>query len=282
MGTRHGANDGAARIVRVSSKNGSLAAAARVIVPGSRSGPYGVESVALSPDGAVLYPCARRPATAAGYHYSVVLAAYHAADGRLTRVLGSWNSDQVPCQLAIAPSGNYSLVTGIFTAPAPYATRVNLSTGQAAPVGRAFVPGQSSGERDPYEIAVVAPGPAEQTRMAAAGIGPASARTERPGSRRPTFRSGPGCRARAHSWAARHPAHAPAMQLRAQPACRRAGDVWIADGPCAPPAGRDPGTARSDDLNKEDRCTVLGKVLAEAKQSLATGRRAGAGNTCVG
>jgi len=56
--------------------------AARVVVPGSRSQAHGVEGVALSPDGKVLYACSRRPATPAGYHYSAVLAAYHAASGR--------------------------------------------------------------------------------------------------------------------------------------------------------------------------------------------------------
>jgi hypothetical protein len=152
-GTSRGANDGAARIVRASAKNGPLTAAARVVVAGSRSAPYGVESVALSPDGAVLYACARRPATAPGYHYSVVLAAYHAASGGLIRVLGSWNSDQFPCQLAMAPSGDYALVIGIFSAPAPYAYRVNLSTGQAKPVGRALIPGRPPGDKDPYTIA---------------------------------------------------------------------------------------------------------------------------------
>jgi hypothetical protein len=153
VGTSRGANDGAARIVRASAKNGPLTAAARVVVPGSRSAPFGVESVALSPDGAVLYACARRASTAPGYHYSVVLAAYHAATGGMIRVLGSWNSDQFPCQLAIAPSGDYALVTGIFIAPAPYAYRVNLSSGQAKPVGRALVPGRSAGDKDPYTIA---------------------------------------------------------------------------------------------------------------------------------
>ncbi len=152
-GSSRGANDGAARIVRVSAKNGPLTAAARVVVPGSRSPAHGVESVALSPDGAVLYACARRASTAAGYHYAAVLAAYHAASGRLIRVLGSWNSDQFPCQLAMAPSGDYALVTGLFTAPAPYAYRVNLSTGHATRVGRALVPGKSPGDRDPYIIA---------------------------------------------------------------------------------------------------------------------------------
>lgn len=139
--------------MRTSAKNGPLTAAARVIVPGSGSSAYGVESIAMSPDGTVLYACTRRPATAAGYHYSVVLAAYHAANGRMMRVLGSWSSDQFPCQLAMAPSGDYALVTGLFTAPAPYAYRVNLSTGQAKPVGRALVPGRPPGDNDPYMIA---------------------------------------------------------------------------------------------------------------------------------
>jgi hypothetical protein len=152
-GSSNGVNDGAARIVRVSAKNGSLTAAARVVVPGSRSPPHGVESVALSPDGAVLYACSRRAATAAGYHYSAVLAAYHAANGRLIRVLGSWNSDQFPCELAMAPSGDYALVTNLFTAPEAYAYRVNLSTGHAEPVGRALVPGRAPGDRDPSMIA---------------------------------------------------------------------------------------------------------------------------------
>jgi hypothetical protein len=153
VGTSRAANDGAARIVRANAKNGPLTAAARTVVPGSGPAPYGVESVALSPDGKVLYACARRAAAAAGYHYSVVLAAYHAVDGRLIRVLGSWNSDQFPCVLAMAPSGDYALVTGLFTAPAPYAYRVNLSTGQAMPVGRALVPGRPPGDRDPDIIA---------------------------------------------------------------------------------------------------------------------------------
>ena len=152
-GSSRGTNDGAARMVRFSAKNGSLTAAARVVVPGSRSPAHGVESVALSPDGAVLYACARRSATAAGYHYSAVLAAYDAANGHMIRVLGSWNSNQVPCQLAMAPSGRYALVTGLFTAPAPYAYRVNLSTGQAVPVGRALIPGRPPGNKDPYIIA---------------------------------------------------------------------------------------------------------------------------------
>ena len=109
--------------------------------------------MALSPDGKILYACSRRAATAAGYHYSAVLAAYHARNGRKIRVLGSWNSDQFPCQVAMAPSGRYALVTGLFTAPEPYAYRVNLSTGQATPVGRAFTPGRPAGDTDPYTIA---------------------------------------------------------------------------------------------------------------------------------
>ena len=133
--------------------NGSLTAAAHVVVPGTRSPAHGVEGVALSPDGKILYACSRRAATAAGYHYSAVLAAYHAATGRKIRVLGTWNSDQSPCLLAIAPSGDYALVTGLFTAPGPYAYRVNLSTGQATPVGRAFTPGRPAGDTDPYTIA---------------------------------------------------------------------------------------------------------------------------------
>ena len=153
VGTSRGVNDGSARIVRISAKNGPLTAAARVVVPGSKSPAFGVESVALSPDGKVLYACTRRAATAAGYHYASVLAAYHAADGHLIRVLGSWNSDQFPCELAIAPSGHYALVTGLFTALAPYAYRVNLATGQAVPVGRALVPGRPQGDKDPYTIA---------------------------------------------------------------------------------------------------------------------------------
>jgi hypothetical protein len=153
MGTGRAANDGAARIVRASANSGSLTAAARVVVPGSRTAPYGVESVALSPDGKVLYACSRRAAAAAGYHYSAVLAAYHAASGRKIRVLGSWNSDQFPCLLAMAPSGDYALVTGLFTAPGPYAYRVNLSTGKKAPIGRAFTPGRPAGDTDPYTIA---------------------------------------------------------------------------------------------------------------------------------
>ena len=127
--------------------------AARVVVAGIRSPAHGVEGVALSPDGKVLYACSRRPATAAGYHYSAVLAAYHAASGRKIRVLGSWNSDQSPCLLAMAPSGDYALVTGLFTAPGPYAYRVNLSTGKKAPVGRAFTPGRPAGDTDPGTIA---------------------------------------------------------------------------------------------------------------------------------
>lgn len=153
IGTGQAANDGAARIVRASAKSGSLTAAAHVVVPGSRTAPYGVESVALSPDGKVLYACSRRAATAAGYHYSAVLAAYHAASGRKIRVLGNWNSDQFPCLLAMAPSGDYALVTGLFAAPEPYAYRVNLSTGQATPIGRAFTPGRPAGDTDPSMIA---------------------------------------------------------------------------------------------------------------------------------
>jgi hypothetical protein len=83
----------------------------------------------------------------------VVLAAYQAASGRMIRVLGSWNSDQFYCQLAMAPSGDYALVTGLFTAPQPYAYRVNLSTGQAKSVGRALVPGKLPGDKDPFTIA---------------------------------------------------------------------------------------------------------------------------------
>ncbi len=154
-GRRHkpGANDGAARIVRASAKSGSLTAAARVVVPGSRTAAHGIESVALSPDGKVLYACSRRAATTAGYHYSVVLAAYQAGNGHQIRVLGSWNSDEFTCQLAMAPSGDYAIVTGGATAPAPYGYRVNLSTGQATPVGRAFTPGRPAGNTDPYTIA---------------------------------------------------------------------------------------------------------------------------------
>ena len=153
MGTGWATNDGAARVVRASAKSGSLTAAARIVVPGTLSPAHGVEGVALSPDGKVLYACSRQAATAAGYHYSAVLAAYHAAGGRKIRVLGSWNSDQSPCLLAITPSGDYALVTGLFTAPAPYAYRVNLSTGQTTPVGRAFTPGRPAGDTDPYTIA---------------------------------------------------------------------------------------------------------------------------------
>ncbi|HEX9518765.1 MAG TPA: hypothetical protein VF940_21620 [Streptosporangiaceae bacterium] len=153
MGTGRATNDGAARVVRASAKSGSLTAAARVVVPGIRSPAHGVEGVALSPDGKVLYACSRRAATAAGYHYSAVLAAYNAASGRKIRVLGSWNSDQSPCLLAMAPSGDYALVTGLFTAPGPYAYRVNLSTGKKAPVGRAFTPGRPAGDTDPGTIA---------------------------------------------------------------------------------------------------------------------------------
>ncbi len=152
-GTSRGSNDGAARIVRASAKNGSLTAAARVVVPGLGSLPYGAESVALSPDGAVLYACTRHAATVAGRPPTVVLASYHAANGRLIRELGSWKSHVVPCELAMAPSGDYALVTGLFTAPAPYAYRVNLSTGHATRVGRALVPGRPPGDRDPYIIA---------------------------------------------------------------------------------------------------------------------------------
>jgi Tol biopolymer transport system component len=153
VGTGRAANDGASRIVRASAKNGSLTAAARVIVPGSGTAPYGVESLALSPNGKVLYACSRHAATAAGYHYSAVLAAYRAANGRKIRVLGSWNSDQFTCQLAMAPSGDYALVTGLFTAPDPYAYRVNLSTGKKAPIGRAFTPGRPAVDTDPSIIA---------------------------------------------------------------------------------------------------------------------------------
>lgn len=153
IGTSRGTNDGAARIVRASAKGGSLTAAAHVVVPGTRSPAHGVEGVALSPDGKVLYACSRRAGAAVGYHYSAVLAAYHAASGRRIRVLGSWNSDQSPCLIAMAPSGDYALVTGLFTAPGPYAYRVNLSTGQATPVGRAFTPGRPTGDTDPYTIA---------------------------------------------------------------------------------------------------------------------------------
>jgi hypothetical protein len=153
MGTGRAANDGAARIVRASAQSGSLTAAARVVVAGTRSPAHGVEGVALSPHGKVLYACSRRGATASGYHYSAVLAAYHAASGRKIRVLGSWNSDQSPCLLAMAPSGDYVLVTGLFTAPDRYAYRVNLSTGHATPVGRAFTPGKPAGNTDPSTIA---------------------------------------------------------------------------------------------------------------------------------
>ena len=120
-----------------------------------RNGRWGtaVEVPGLSPDGKVLYACSRHAATAAGYHYSAVLAAYHAASGRTIRVLGTWNSDQSPCLLAMAPSGDYALVTGLFSAPGPYAYRVNLSTGKATPVGRAFTPGRPVGDTDPYTIA---------------------------------------------------------------------------------------------------------------------------------
>jgi len=152
-GRGRAANDGAARLVRASAENGSLATAARVVVPGSLTAPYGVESVALSPDGAVLYACTRRAATTPGYPPLVILAAYHTTDGHMLRVLGRWHSHQVPCVLAMAPSGDYALVTGLFTAPAPYAYRVNLSTGRAAPVGRALVPGRPPGDKDPYAIA---------------------------------------------------------------------------------------------------------------------------------
>jgi hypothetical protein len=153
MGTGRATNDGAARIVRASAKSGSLTAAAHVVVPGTRSPGHGVEGVALSPDGKVLYACSRRAATAAGYHYSAVLAAYDAASGRKIRVLGTWNSDQSPCLLAMAPSGDYALVTGLFTAPGPYAYRVNLSTGKATPIGRAFTPGRPAGDTHPSIIA---------------------------------------------------------------------------------------------------------------------------------
>jgi len=153
MGTGRATNDGAARIVRASAKSGSLTAAAHVVVPGTRSPGHGVEGVALSPDGKVLYACSRRAATAAGYHYSAVLAAYHAASGRKIRVLGTWNSDQSPCLLAMAPSGDYALVTGLFTAPGPYAYRVNLSTGKKSPIGRALTPGRPAGDTDPSMIA---------------------------------------------------------------------------------------------------------------------------------
>lgn len=153
MGTGRAVNDGAARVVRANAKSGSLTAAARVVVPGTLSPAHGVEGVALSPDGKVLYACSRRAATAAGYHYSAVLAAYQAASGRKIRVLGSWNSDQSPCLLAITPSGDYALVTGLFTAPSPYAYQVNLSTGKKVLVGRAFTPGRPAGDTDPYTIA---------------------------------------------------------------------------------------------------------------------------------
>jgi len=146
-------NDGAARIVLTSARNGPLTAAARVVVRGSLSPGYGVESVAMSPDGAVLYACSRHLTTAAGHHNSVVFAAYDAASGRVIRELGSWYSNQAPCEVAMAPSGDYALVTGLFTSPAPYAYRVNLSTGQAMPVGRALVPGTAPGDKDPYTIA---------------------------------------------------------------------------------------------------------------------------------
>jgi hypothetical protein len=152
-GTSGFSNDGAARIVRASAKNGPLTAAAHVVVPGSRAAPYGVESVALSPDGAVLYACTRRAATAPENPPAVILTAYHVANGRVIRVLGKWNSHQAPCVLAMAPSGRYALVTGIFTAPAPYAYRVNLSSGKASPVGRALTPGQPPGDNDPNTIA---------------------------------------------------------------------------------------------------------------------------------
>ena len=120
---------------------------------GNRSPGHGVEGVALSPDGKVLYACSRRAATAAGYRYSAVLAAYHAASGRKIRVLGTWNSGQFPCLLAIAPSGDYALVTGLFAAPEPYAYRVDLSIGKATPNGRAVTPGRPAGDTDPDMIA---------------------------------------------------------------------------------------------------------------------------------
>jgi hypothetical protein len=107
------------------------------------------------PDGAVLCACSRLAATAAGYHYSVVFAAYHA---------GKWPQDPragvveqrpvlVPARRVL--SGDYALVTGIFTAPAPYAYWVNLSTGQATPVGRAFTPGRPV----PAAVSGRSPGP---------------------------------------------------------------------------------------------------------------------------
>jgi hypothetical protein len=153
MGTGRATNDGGARIVRAGANSGSLTAAARVVVPGTASPAHGVEGVALSPDGKVLYACSRGDATAAGYHYSAVLAAYHANTGRKIGVLGSWNSDQSPCLLAMAPSGDYILVIGLFTAPGPYAYRVTLSTGKKAPIGRALTPGRPAGNTDPYTIA---------------------------------------------------------------------------------------------------------------------------------
>ena len=153
IGIGRATNDGAARIVRATDTSGSLTAAAHVVVPGTRSPGHGVEGVALSPDGKVLYACSRHAATAVGYHYSAVLAAYHAASGHKIRVLGTWNSDQSPCLLAMAPSGDYALVTGLFTAPQPYAYQVNLSTGKATPIGHAFTPGRPAGDTDPYAIA---------------------------------------------------------------------------------------------------------------------------------
>ncbi len=53
----------------------------------------------------------------------------------------------------MAPSGDYALVNGLFTAPGPYAYRVNLSTGKKAPVGHAFTPGRPAGDTDPGTIA---------------------------------------------------------------------------------------------------------------------------------
>jgi hypothetical protein len=153
-GTEHGSNDGAARIVRSRARSGSLTNAARVVVAhGSRATGAGVESAALSPDGRILYACSRQAVKEGRSRYSLALAAYRVASGRKIRVLGSWPSDEGPCQLAIAASGDYALITGIFAAPRPYAYRVNLSTGQATPVGKAPAPGRRTGDTDPYIIA---------------------------------------------------------------------------------------------------------------------------------